>query len=191
MKKIIIMVFIILSGITSSYAVFFIDGQYSQAATGDYEYVSGGAFGLGFSLTDDINFLVKASIETNTENKGALDELKYELARATGGIEYIPSFDILDEYRVYWRTSLNLGAAEFESDMPEIKDSDETDIGVHLSFWTGLQFNFTQNIAPFFDIGYHKTFFTLGDSDLAISGWQMAFGVRFYIGGSRDYNTGF
>ncbi len=191
MKKLFLTIFIILSGITSSFAVFFIDGQGNYSATGDYEAVSGGALGFGFSLTDDINFLVKAAMETNKENKGKTNELDYEYDRITGGIEYIPSIDFLDQYRFFWRTSINLGAAMFESEMPEVDDSDKSDMGFHLSIWTGLQFNFTQNIAPFFDVGYHKTYFTMGSGDLSISGWQLALGVRFYIGGSRDYNTGF
>lgn len=191
LKKLIIIVLIIFSGITSSFAVFFVDGQGFYAATGDYEPVSGFGIGIGLSLTDDINFLIKGITGSNTENKDKTDELSYDYNIVTGGIEYIPPIDILNRYRLYWKNSLNLGWAEFKSEMPEVNDSDKSDMGFHLSFWTGLQFNFTQYIAPFIDLGYHKTFFSVSNSDLSISGWQAAFGVRFYIGGSRDYSTGY
>lgn len=191
MKKLIITLFIILCGITSSYAVFFIDGQGFYAATGDFDPVSGYGGGLGFSLTDDVNFLIKGGVESNTEKKDTINELTYDYNFVTGGLEYVPSIDLLNRYRLYWKSSLNFGWAMFKSEMPEVDDSDKSDMGFHVSFWTGLQFNFTQYIAPFIDLGYHKTFFTAGSSDLSITGWQAAFGVRFYIGGSRDYYAGY
>ena len=181
----------IFCGITSSYAVFFIDGQGYYASTGDFDPVSGFGGGIGFSLTDDVNFLVKCGTESNTENKNTVNELTYDYNFFTGGLEYIPSIDILNRYRLYWKSSLNLGWAEFSSEMPEVNDSDKSEVGFHVSFWTGLQFNFTQYIAPFIDLGYHKTFFTTSGSDLSITGWQAALGVRFYIGGNRDYSAGY
>ncbi|HNX25011.1 MAG TPA: hypothetical protein PKG60_13270 [Spirochaetota bacterium] len=190
MKKLFFIVGIFFFSITSSFAVFFIDAKGDYITTGDFEPVTGFGLGIGFDLTDDVNFLIRCSTATNTENKGAIDEMRYDYSTVTGGIEYIPSIPALDNYRIHWKNSLNLGASMFELDVENATDGKDSETGFIASFCTGLQFDFTQTVAPFFDLGYHKSFYS-STSDLSINGWQAALGVRFFICGSRNYDAGY
>lgn len=190
MKKLFFIISIFFLSITSSFAIFFIDAQGDYIATGDFDPVTGGGLGMGFSLTDDVNFIVRCSTASNTENEGAVDEFSYDYSSATGGIEYIPPIAVLEDYRIYWKNSLNFGASMFEVDQKNVPDGENSETGFIVSFKTGLQFNFTQTVAPYFDLGYHKSFYS-STADLSIAGWQADLGVRFFIFGSKDYETGY
>ena len=191
MKKLFFIISIFFISISTSYAVFFIDGQGDYMATGEFKPVTGFTAGIGFGLTDDVNILIRSSFATNTENADLADEIKYEYsALATCGIEYVPPVDFFEEYRILWKSSIHLGASEFRLEGESIEDED---LGPSLlaSFHTGLQYNFTQIISPYFDLGYHKSFYKSGSTDVSIKGWQVAVGIRFYIFGSRDFNNGY
>ena len=177
--------------VTSSYASFFIDGYGEQISTGDYEPVTGFGLGLGFSVADDVNILVRCSTATKTEYKDTTYELKYDYSAATVGVEYIPAIDLLDYVRLQWKNSFNVGASLFEFDDKSSTDGKDSKIGTILSFKTGFQYNFTQTISPFIELGYQKTFFSSSSSEYSIRGWQASLGVRFYVTGSRDYETGY
>jgi hypothetical protein len=196
LKKLFFILFIFFFSITSSFAVFFIGAQGEYAATSQYKPVKGGGADLGFNISNDVNFLLKSSYGTNTMYKGTIKEVSYNYATATAGIEYIPSISILEAYKLQWKNSINIGASRFETHdkgvanpyttvLMDVKDSTK---GVATSFWTGLQYNYTQYIAPSFNVGYNKSIFSAG-SGLSIHGWQVALGVRFYIGGSKDYDS--
>jgi hypothetical protein len=189
LKKLLLIVFIFFISITSSFAAFFIDGQGNYIATGELDPVTGWAAGIGFGLTDDVNFLVRASISETTENKDLATEMNYVYAYAAAGIEYIPPIPIFEKYRVYWKNAVNIGASMFEVSSKDGED-DGVGPGVYTSFHTGLQYNFTQIIAPYIDLGYHKSFYD-SSKDVSIKGYQVALGVRFYIFGNRDYEQGF
>jgi len=191
LKKLFFIVCIFFISITSSFAVFFIDGQGDYISTGEFKPVTGYGLGIGFGLTDDVNFLLRCSTASNTEYKGKTYELNYDYTALTGGIEYIPGISLLDQFRIQWKNSLNTGVSMLEYDDKSTILDEGSELGFIVSFKTGLQFNFTQTIAPYFDLGYHKSFYSSADSDVSIAGWQVAVGVRFYILGSRDYDTGY
>lgn len=191
MKKIIFILFIYFMAVTSSYASFFIDGYGDHIATGDYEPVTGLGLGLGFSLTDDVNLLFRSSMATKTEYKDTTYELKYNYSSATVGVEYIPVIDLFDYVRLQWKNSVNVGASLFEFDDKSSTEGKDSKTGAFLSFKTGFQYNFTQVISPFIELGYQKTFFSSSSSEYSIRGWQASLGVRFYVTGSRDYETGY
>lgn len=186
------MVTIFFISISSSFAAFFVEGQGNYMATGEFKPVTGFELGLGFGLTDDVNFLIRGAVAENTENSGLINETRYEYSYATGGIEYIPPITLLEKYRIYWKNSINVGMSEASFEMTKVVPSlDDKETGVITLFRTGLQFNFTQVISPYFDLGYHKFFPIKAGSKLNIKGWQMDVGVRFYVFGSRDYDTGY
>jgi hypothetical protein len=189
LKKLLFIICIFFLSITSSFAVFFIDGQGDYIATGESDPAVGFGLGIGFGLTDDVNFLIRCSAAEVTEDKDTIKETNYSYSFATGGIEYIPSIAALDQYRISWKNSLSIGASMFEVDQRDL-NKEESEMGVIASLKTGLQFNFTQTVAPYFDLGYHKSFYS-STSDLSVTGWQVAFGVRFFIFGNKDYDTGY
>lgn len=162
-------------------------------STGDFSSVIGYESGFGFDLNENLNLLFKSSRSYRTEHStDPLNKIKYNYTFAALGVEYIPPLPVLDLYRVFWKSSLSLGGSQFE-----IKGNcngvncEDKQIGIYTAFRTGLQYNFTQIISPFFDLGYYNTFYNTAKTDLKISGWQFDFGVRFYLSGSRDYEVGY
>lgn len=190
MKKIFFIVSIIFLSVTSSFAVFFIDGQGDYMATGDFKPVTGYGLAVGFGITNDVNFLIRGSMAETTENVNLFNETRYSYSFVTGGLEYIPPIPVLEKYRIFWKNSVNIGASEFRYEQDNSMMGENKETGLYTSFKTGIQYNFTQIIAPYFDLGYHKSFYS-DNEDLSIGGWQMALGIRIYIGGSRDYDNGY
>jgi len=191
LKKLFFIIIIFCIPLTSSQAAFFIDGQGNYMSTGDFNPVTGFGLGIGLSIADDINFIVRGFMTQNTDNPSdPLIKKTYEYNAVTGGIEYIPPIVILEQYRIYWKNSINIGASMFSIDDKSGNIGKKTENGLITSFTTGLQYNFTQVISPYFDLGYHKTFYQ-SNSKLSISGWQIDLGVRFYVFGNRDYNAGY
>ncbi len=187
MKKLFLIVFIFFVSITSSFAAFFIDGQGNYIATGELDPVIGFGGGVGFGLSDDVNLLFRCSLSTNTENAGLINEIRYEYSFAAIGIEFIPKIALLEQYRLYWKNSVNVGASEFEVDS-DFGDKQKFGPGIFTSFHTGLQFNYTQIVAPYFDLGYHKSFYD-STENISIKGFYAAVGVRFYVFGNKDQNA--
>jgi hypothetical protein len=163
--------------------------QGNYISTGDFEPVTGFGGGLGFGITDDVNLLLRGSMSQGIENENLINEVRYDYLFATLGVEYIPPIPIFEKYRIYWKNAFNVGLSEFEVSFDNGPD-ESAGPGLITSFHTGLQYNFTQIIAPYFDLGYHKSFYDSRD-DVSIKGLQVAVGVRFYIFGLKDYEQGY
>jgi len=193
LKKLFFAVLIFLLSVNSSYAVLFINGEGNYMSTGDYIPVMGFGGGLGFSLNENISFIMDGSYSSAIENvDDAKNKKKYRYARYTGGLEYIPPLDLLDRYKIYWRTSLSVGGSDFEvRGETNGVNCDDNHSGVVTMFKTGLQYNFTQVISPFFNAGYHKTFFNTEKTSMSVNGFEIDLGIRFYLGGNRDYENGY
>lgn len=193
MKRLFFIIVIFFLSISSSFAVFFMEGQGDYTSTGDYNSVKGFGLGMGFDLTSDLNFLLRVDTAEATENKSKANEINYSLDSYTAGIEFIPQIAAIEKYRLCWKNSINVGVSKFDYRQKNSGSSDTTfdDMGTFVSLKTGIQFNFTQYIAPYFDLGFHKTYSWSTSPDATIQGWQADLGVRFYFGGSRDYITGY
>ena len=187
MKKLFFIVSIFFLSVTSSFAVFFAEGEGGYMTTGKYDPVTGFGGGIGVGLTDDINIIIRAF---KADYTNADDTIRTDYFAVTGGIEYIPPVAGLEQLRVYWKNSLNIGMADFmyEDDTDSTKKREGK--GIMVSFKTGLQYNFTQIVSPYFDFGFHKSFYSKQD-DISEAGWQIDLGVRFYAFGSRDYESGY
>jgi len=190
LKKLFFIVSIFFLSVTSSFAVFFVDAQGDYMSTTKYQPVTGFAAGIGFSLADDVNFLFRCAMAENTEHANLPEEIRYNYSAAAAGIEYIPPIGLLENYRLYWKNAVCVGVSEFEIKGNGSTTKDKTaGPGPIVSFQTGLQYNFTQVLSPYFDLGYHKSIYA--STDPSIHGWQVAVGIRFYIAGSRDYDAGY
>ena len=162
-------------------------------STGDYIPVMGFGAGLGFSLNENINFILNGTYALATEkDDDSINKKKYEYKSYTGGIEYIPPLEIFESNKIYWKNSISAGASDFklEGKTGGIVINDHQS-GVIALFKTGMQYNFTQVLSPFFNIGYHKTFFNTAKTSMSIGGWEVDFGVRLYLFGNRDYESGY
>ncbi len=190
MKKILAVVILIFISTAYSSAAVFVEGVGAYVNAGDMENQIGYGSGLGFDINSDLNFLVRAAMTSVTENKDDTDETDYEHFTALAGIEYVPQIQALRSLRLSWKNSILAGFSNSEASLKNnstYADSDVSDAGFACAFWTGFQFDMTQIISPFVDFGYHSSFYTNKLKDESVRGYQVAFGIRFYLTGSRDY----
>lgn len=193
MKKILLVISVLLIAVVPASAEFFIDGRVDYMSTGEFKSILGGGGALGFSISDDVSFVAGGFVAQNKENAGLDNQLMYEFSAFLAGIEYIPPIEYIDLYRIKWKNSISFGYSSFEAEqeIPGSPDSIEIREGGFItSFKTGIQYSFTQTISPFFDLGYHKTFYP-ENVKISVAGWQTAIGVRLYFGGSRDFNSNY
>ncbi len=186
MKKLLAIILFVFLSVTNSFAAFFIDGLGAYVNAGDLENQTGGGLGVGFDINPNLNFLFRTVYTTATKDKNTVSEATYDHVSALAGVEYDPRFQALGNYRLRWKTSILVGMSNSEVD---VKAATETvsDMGLACAFWTGLQYDLTQVISPFIDLGYHTSFYNDKLKDASVRGYQIAAGIRFYINGSRDY----
>ncbi len=175
---------------TASYASFYIDAMGVYVDTGDTKTQTGAGLGLGFGITNEVNFTIRSLYSETTEHEDAIDETGYAYISAFGGIEYTPSIPILSRYRMNWTTSLLAGYSNSEAEF-EIDGTDESADGYGIALWTGIKYDATQNISPFFEIGYHKSFYSGDFSGASIHGLQFALGVRFFLTNQRKFSDNY
>lgn len=185
MKKLLAIVLFLFLSVTNSFAAFFIDGLGAYVNAGDLENQTGGGIGLGFDINPNLNFLFRTVYTTVTKDRNTTNEATYDHVSALAGVEYVPRIQALSDYRLSWKTSILAGMSNSEVD---VKAADSaSDMGFACALWTGLQYDLTQIISPFIDLGYHTSFYSDKLKDASVKGYQIAVGIRFYINGSRDY----
>ncbi|HOK03080.1 MAG TPA: hypothetical protein PKX79_11355 [Spirochaetota bacterium] len=187
MKRILIAVVFIFSFYISSFATFFVDVMGADVNAGDLKNETGFGGALGFDITPSIAFVYRALMTSYTEDQNKPTETEYSFFTNLFGIEFVPNLPQLESLQLRWRTSLLIGPAIGEV-APKSGDS-ASDMGLDIALWTGLQYDLTQHISPFFEIGYHKASYENDFEKASIGGYQIALGVRFYIFGSRDYTS--
>jgi len=187
LKKVLAIILFLFISTANSFAAIFVDAFGANVDAGDMENQIGFGLGLGFDINSDLNFIFRTAMTSVTEDKDKTTETDYEHFTALAGIEYVPHIPSLRNLRMSWKNSFLVGMSNSEASMEQVQDGDVSDMGVACSFWTGLQFDMTQVISPFIDLGYHSSFYQNKLEDASIRGYQVAFGIRFYLTGSRDY----
>lgn len=162
-------------------------GVYNNAGDAKTQY--GYGFLLGVDFDKDFSFLIKGIITSLSENNNDPNEGKYSHMMLLGGIGYgytVPA------YRLMWRSSLLFGYSSTDVEKSEnyVKNSNNDD-GVSFEITTGIQWNATQHLAPFFDIGYHRSYYIGGLQDASISGFQAMLGLRFYLFNVKRIDEGY
>jgi hypothetical protein len=152
-------------------------GVYNNA--GDAEAQYGYGFLAGVDISKDVSFVARGIMTSISENEKEPDEAKYSHKMFMGGIGYgynIPA------YRLVWRSFLLLGYSETDvEERVNYVKSKTDDSGLCVEITTGIQWNATQHVAPFVDIGYHQSYYTGNLQDASIGGFQAMAGIRFYI----------
>lgn len=187
MKRILAIIIFFFIASVNSYAVFFIDGYGAYINAGDLKNQLGGGLGLGTDINSDLNFLFRAASTSATENPDDPDEVNYEHLTALAGVEFVPQIQELRNYRLSWKTSILAGISNSEVEMENVSGKSDSEMGFACAIWTGLQYDVTQVVAPFIDLGYHSSFYRDKMKDASVQGYQVAFGIRFYLTGNRDY----
>ena len=175
---------------TGAFAIgnIYIDGAGAFTQTKHAKNQYGGGFGLLYKISDDFNIFFK-SIFLQRKNigvdPGSGEEYysKYKYKMFTGGIEYLYN---INKMPLYWKNAVAVGGgtveikSNYDYDMfPNEYQTNEKDTGVCFAFWTGILYEFTQNLSGYIDLGYHKTYFNDELKDETINGKQVIVGIRF------------
>ncbi|HPR38109.1 MAG TPA: hypothetical protein PLT13_10985 [Spirochaetota bacterium] len=187
MKKVLAIILFIFISTADSFAVIFVDAFGANVDAGDLENQIGFGLGLGFDINSDLNFILRTAMTSVTEDKDKTTETEYDHFTALAGIEYVPQIPALRNFKMSWKNSFLIGMSNSEVSVENVQDGEVSDMGVACAFWTGLQYDLTQVISPFIDLGYHSSFYQNKMEDASVRGYQVAFGIRFYLTGSRDY----
>jgi hypothetical protein len=162
----------------------------AKVDTDDLESQTGFGLGLGYGLNETIDLYFRSTITESTENTNLATEINYEHTTVMAGVVFTPVLPVLERFRLSWKNTFLVGYSmsdvEFNETNNEVDDS-----GIAASFWTGLQFDATQMISPFFEMGYHKSFYENKMEDISVKGFQFALGARFFLANTKKYSEGY
>lgn len=190
MKRLLFTLLIILGFSSVSFANFYVDLMGAMIYADDADKQTGFGLGFGYVLTKEIDFYLRGTYSMSTDHANRPNEINYEHITAMVGAAYIPDLSFLERFRLSWKNTLLLGYSRSEVDK-KLTGEDISCQGFAFAFLTGLQYDVTQIISPFFDIGYHKSFYKGQANELSVHGFQFDLGVRFYFGHSKKYDAGY
>jgi len=165
--------------IPSARAAVYLEGVAAYTNAGKADTMLGFGAGVGFQAGENINIFLRGLSHTKTENAGTMDKAEYSHDMVMGIFEYAYAFPTAP-FR--WITSFGVGMT-----MTEVqKDSQSVDLsemGMAFGVWTGFLWTATQHIAPYLQIGYHKSMYSEDFEGENVGGYQVLFGVRFTLFG--------
>jgi len=188
LKRLLFIILLVMGFSSASFANFYVDLMGAMVNADDLENQTGLGIGLGYGLNDELDLYFRSTYTEATENANLINEISYEHITAMAGIAFTPRFPVLERFRLNWKNTFLVGytMSEVISDF-----GDGSDSGLALAFWTGLKYDATQMISPFFDVGYHRSFYQNKMKDISVKGLQFAIGARFYFGNTKKYSTGY
>ena len=152
-------------------------GSYTRTDDASDQYGGGAAFGV--DITRDVNFFLRGIYTTRTLHTNSSNEETYSYMMGLAGLQYSMQIRKLP---LFWITSIGVGGSTVRAEY-KISGDDVTDSGTCLALWTGLLFHWTQRLSPFFEIGYHQSFYRGDYSDKDIAGMQILLGIRVALFG--------
>ena len=175
MKRILLVILICFLHSSFANAKLYFDAIGAYTRTNDASDQFGGGVALGIDITRDVNFFLKGIYTTRTLHVNSNNEETYTYLMGLLGIQY--SYQIM-RLPVFWISSVGVGRSLIEAEYKST-DSDVSDFGTALALWTGILFHWTQRVSPYFEVGYHQSFYQGDYSDKDIAGMQVLLGVRF------------
>ncbi|HSV97713.1 MAG TPA: hypothetical protein VLM75_12395 [Spirochaetota bacterium] len=169
---------VFLSASVASAAVY-LDGMAAYTNAGEAETMLGFGAGVGFQAGENINIFIRGLAHSKTEDANTADEAGYRHDMVMGVFEYAYAFS---EVPFHWIASLGVGmtktGVERKNLMIELSET-----GVAFGAWTGFLWMATQHIAPYLQVGYHKSMYADDFEGENVGGYQVLFGVRFTLFG--------
>lgn len=183
---------------TSAFAVnnFYIDAFGTTVMNTDARHQIGGGYNLGYNLLDNLNVIHRGIISS----RSSLTAPDYNYMAFYFGAEYIWYFwdrlglrsgilagvGMIDAsqsataYPAWWPGSTSTGYS-----------SEISDTGVSIFFNAGLQYNITQHVAAFLDMGFHYDIYSKDFENASIYGEVVMIGVRVTIGKNKKIDAGY
>ncbi len=178
---------VFLSASVASAAVY-LDGMAAYTSAGEAETMLGFGAGVGFQAGENINIFIRGLTHSKTEDANTVDEAEYGHDMVMGVFEYAYTFPTAP-FR--WITSFGVGMTKTRVEQKSLS-VELSETGVGFGAWTGFLWMATQHIAPYLQIGYHKSMYAEDFEGENVGGYQVLFGVRFTLYGrnralSSDY----
>jgi len=178
---------VFLSASVASAAVY-LDGMAAYTNAGEAETMLGFGAGVGFQAGENINIFIRGLTHSKTKDAGTVDEAEYRHDMVMGVFEYAYAFP---EAPFQWITSFGIGMTKTGVEQKNLS-VELSETGVGLGVWSGFLWTATQHIAPYLQIGYHKSMYAEDFEGENVGGYQVLFGVRFTLFGrnrvmSSDY----
>jgi hypothetical protein len=186
-----------------------LDAYGAYLGTGKNINQAGGGGGLGVTVIDNFAIIYRGMYTVGSKQNSGYTERQFSHQMQMGGLEYVLKIPVI---RIGWRTSLMAGYSETRFDardyetnflesvvMPPMtpgvyrgynvfKVRHLRDSGFSMGLWTGIQVNVLNFLAPFVDIGLHKSFYYRDLEGKSIMGLHLMFGIRYsFIAGGNDY----
>ena len=172
---------------------FYIDGFGDLSYMGDASTQYGGGLGLAGDITTDLKLIYRFSYTAITKSpldkppSGSMPFKKetYNSLSNRIGVEYL--YPVMP--RLGWRNSAMIGVNSMDYSFypvaSSIKDK-KSDTGPVFEIFTGIQYNLSQHIMPFIDLGYHYTYMANEMTNMTITGFTVLMGVRVSIFGNTS-----
>jgi hypothetical protein len=190
LKKILLSICICLLSTSLAFSNINIDalGDYTQ--TGDLKTQYGGGGGVSYDIHRDFNIFVNLLYSEITKGANTLNKNIYSYFMALAGIQYLYQ---ISDLPLYWTTSAGVGVSKGDLTTPIQKPTDPTqnenkkfsDSGICIAFRTGFLVHATQYLSPFFEAGYHKSFYGSAFKNENVGGLQVLVGLRYTIGTNK------
>ncbi|MCP4134649.1 MAG: outer membrane beta-barrel protein [bacterium] len=185
-----IVLFLTIPAVKSLYSMpnIYIDAYGILRDMGEGVMKFGGGGNVGIAITDDINILYVFNytlrpMEPLLTTKRTYTNILYGLQ-----VEYV--FPI-KAYRLGWKTGITLGMATSDVSFENLTDQNVNDMGIHAGLNTGIQYDLTQHITPFFELGYAYTSFLNQLSGADMHNFNLNLGVRLTIGSNQSIEEGY
>lgn len=184
------MAFIILvlsSSLASANVYLDVIGTYTR--TDDIWDQFGGGGALGIDVTGNVSFFFRSMYSTRTLHPKADNEESY--SHITGLFVVQHKLQLMN-LPLFWTASLGLGASRSEVHYEILEntpgaESEISDLGPAAAFWTGILYVWTQHLSPFFEVGYHRSFYNQDFDEKDVEGVQVFVGIRFtFFGKNRS-----
>jgi hypothetical protein len=184
---------------------FYIDGFGSLVTTNDAKTQFGGGLGIGYNIIDSWNLVYKFQMDLYSETyHNTSKTMDYKYMSNLIGVEYVWKFG-----RIGWRSSILAGMSSVtipyvgnDFGSPTIYtnhelDKDDYSGGIVMAINTGAQFDLTQHVAPFLDLGFHYDIYSkekkdynynslMNTSPIKLYGINVLVGVRITIGSNSS-----
>jgi long-subunit fatty acid transport protein len=180
----------------SAFAVnnFYFDVGGTLLQNKDAKFNYGAAWGFGYNLVDKFNIVYHGAFAFAKTDPGETTEFSAQYISQGLGLEYVWYL----WKRLGWRSSLLIGVVMLDISEPNLTVlEDYNSLGVGMGLNTGVQWDVTQHVTPFFDVGFHYDYMfskreytaTTALQQVNVYGITLQLGIRFVFGRNKSIDS--
>ncbi len=212
MKKVFLTFILFMALYTPSQAYVYFDFYGAHAEIQGAKNLLGGGGAFGVTVIDNFSFVYKGMYALASRPREYFGTRNYNYMLQLAGIGYVYNIPYI---HLGWRSSVMAGYSQAEADgvdrqynMLKAVILNPTspqgyqliltgqvrklvDSGPAVALWTGLQFDLISYVAPFIDVGLHKSFYSGDLGNKNIIGLNVLFGIRLTLGKTNSLEEGY